>query len=198
MRYFLLPLVAMLLLTPLHSSAAPQAQLQQALDELVAQQIAPAVVIVAVQNGEMLFEAAAGLADPESGRRITSTTPLRQASVTKPYVATTLIQLAAANDIPLETPISSLLPTPFMAPLEAAGYTPAAITLDHLLTHTSGLRDHTNSWWYLAKSFLLRWQSWTALEQVELLPHLGGPLRAPGEQYAYSDTGYVLLGQVIK
>ncbi|NND67487.1 MAG: beta-lactamase family protein [Halioglobus sp.] len=199
MRALFLTFIALLAALPAWSRAeAAPGQLQQALEHLVAQQVAPAITVVAVRHGELLFEASAGLADPQSGRRMTGRTPLRQASVTKPYVATTVIQLAAEKNIPLATPIKSLLPRSFLDPLVEAGYEPAGITLDHLLTHTSGLRDHTNSWRYMAISFLLRWQAWTALEQVELLPHLGPPLWPPGENYAYSDTGYVLLGQIVE
>jgi D-alanyl-D-alanine carboxypeptidase len=189
---------SLLLLLVSNGSAAPPDKLQHQVDDAVARQVAPAMVVVAVRHGELLFEASAGLADPETGRPMTARTPLRQASVTKPYVATTLIRLADANNIALDTPIDALLPESILEPLTEAGYEPSRITLDHLLTHTAGLRDHSDSWRFLAVSLLLRNQAWTPLEQVERMADLGEPLWPPDRQFAYSDTGYVLLGQVVE
>lgn len=199
MRSILLStLGALLLLKACHSGAAQRAGLQEFLDEAVARRVVPAIVVVVVRDGEVVFEASAGLADPETGRPIDSRTPLRQASVTKTYVASTLVRLADTKKIPLDTPVSELLPVSLLAPLEEAGYTPSRMTLDHLLTHTAGLRDHSDSRRFLAVSFLLRGQSWTPREQVQRMTDLGPPLWPPGEKFAYSDTGYVLLGQVIE
>lgn len=191
-------ITALLLLFACNSDAAAPVQLQKFLDDAVAREVVPAIVVVAVRHGELLFAASAGFANRETGQPMTSRTPLRQASVTKTYVATTLIRLADANDIPLDTPIDALLPQRLLDPLAEAGYEPSRITLDHLLTHTAGLRDHSDSRRFLAVSFLLRGVAWTPLEQVERMADLGPPLWPPGQKYAYSDTGYVLLGQVIE
>jgi D-alanyl-D-alanine carboxypeptidase len=82
--------------------------------------------------------------------------------------------------------------------LRAGGFRPDQITLRHLLAHTSGLSDHTDDPNFLENALENPGRIWTRLEQVRMVVDLGGPLSAPGETYHYSDTGYVLLGEVIE
>ena len=159
---------------------------------------APAAAVVVVRDGRVVDSAAAGFADPKTGRPMTPDTPLRIASVTKTYVAATLLAVSARRDISLDTSIEQFLPQPYLAPLREAGYDTAAITLAHLLTHRAGLRQHTHSLWYRLRSFALRWLQWRPLDTVQVMAGLGPPLAAPGALYRYSDTGYVLLGQVLE
>jgi D-alanyl-D-alanine carboxypeptidase len=169
---------------------------QEAVERLVSQEITPAVTIAVVQGGELIDSGAAG--EASLGVPMEATIPLRQASVTKPFVAATLLRLAAEHDTPLDTAIQELLPAEFVSVLREAGYKSGEINLDQLLTHSAGLHDHTKNSAFTDKAFQLPEHEFTALEQVELMAQMGGPLSPPGEVYAYSDTGYVLLGQVIE
>jgi D-alanyl-D-alanine carboxypeptidase len=187
-----------LLLALLLASAAGNTatSTQEAAERLVSQEITPAVTIAVVRGGELIDSVAAGEASP--GVPMEATNPLRQASVTKTFVAATLLRLAAEHDIPLDTAIQELLPAEFVSVLSEGGYETGKISLDQLLTHSAGLQDHTNSPVVEERFFRMPGHEFTALEQVELMVQMEGPLSPPGEAFAYSDTGYVLLGKIIE
>lgn len=158
----------------------------------------PAVAIAVVRGGEVIAAAAAGQADPRNDIPMTVRTPVRIASVTKTYVAATLLLLAHRHSVPLDTPIEAWLPDAHLQPLRKAGYDIGAITLHHLLSHTAGLRSHGDSLWYKLRSTTLRWLEWTPLDTVRIAAGMGPPLAEPGARYHYSDTGYVLLGAIVE
>ena len=78
------------------------------------------------------------------------------------------------------------------------GYDLNKITIRHLLTHTAGLFDHAGSNTYIEKVFADPFHEWTRTEQVQGCVDWGDPLFEPGEQFSYSDTGYILLGEIIE
>ncbi|MEH6584553.1 MAG: serine hydrolase domain-containing protein [Halioglobus sp.] len=170
---------------------------RQAVREAVSDRDAPAMAVVALRDGKPWFEVAAGLANPDAHIRMTVDTPVRIASVTKPYVAATLLILADQRQLPLDMPIAGLLSPQWQAVLRDGGYDPLRITLDHLLTHSAGFPDHADSWRYKLTAFLDKDREWKALEQLELMTAMGDPLFEPGTEYHYSDTGYVVLGEII-
>lgn len=115
-------------------------ELKRRLDETVARAIAQNRIVGAVlivrQHGRLLYEAAHGLADREAGRAMELDTIFRLSSVTKPIVATTILALAEAGKLRLDNPVTLYLPA--FRPRTPDG-TEHAITIHHLLTHTSGL-----------------------------------------------------------
>jgi D-alanyl-D-alanine carboxypeptidase len=129
---------------------------------------------------------------------LTLDTPFRIASITKPFTAATILRLAEQGVIALDDAAQARLGTDTCEVLQAGGFRPDRITLRHLLAHTAGLADHTDTPGYLAGAFENPERIWTPLEQVRAGIALGGPLSAPGKAYHYSDTGYVLLGEVIE
>jgi D-alanyl-D-alanine carboxypeptidase len=72
------------------------------------------------------------------------------------------------------------------------------MTIRHLLTHTSGLYDHSSGAEYGEAIVADPMHRWTRSEQFELAIELGDPHGEPGEFYTYCDTGYVLLGGIIE
>jgi D-alanyl-D-alanine carboxypeptidase len=85
------------------------------------------------------------------------------------------------------------------AALAAAGYSPERITVHHLLTHSSGLRDHAGRSTNYADTVMHDpAHVWTHAEQVAACMALGGPLSEPGTHFAYSDTGYLILGDILE
>ncbi|MFK7977513.1 MAG: serine hydrolase domain-containing protein [Halioglobus sp.] len=168
----------------------------------VARGSAPGMVVVAASDSKILFEFNAGWADSENKNALNGMTALRQASVTKPYVAVTLLRLLSRADVStdasLDTPIESLLPAATLESMKRAGYPVHKITLDHLLTHRAGLRQHSDSWRFKLLSMFFKSKTWTAQEQIDLMAEQGSARWPPGKAYAYSDTGYILLGQVIE
>jgi CubicO group peptidase (beta-lactamase class C family) len=111
--------------------------------------------------------------------------PFRLASLTKPLTATAVLMLVESGQLALDDTVQDLLPG-----YPAGG---AAITLEHLLTHTSGTPEFTElpEWWAIHRQD-------TELDEVIDL-FRGLPLAfAPGSRWAYSNSGYLLLGAIIE
>ena len=143
------------------------------------------------------WSGAAGVADRTSGARLTPANPFRIASITKTYTAAATLRLVEDGVLTLDDPILSHLPSEFVEILSAGGYDSRAITIRHLLTHTSGLYDYADDPMFYRKVSDPN-KRWTRLEQLRLALDYGRPYGRPGETYHYSDTGYILLGEIIE
>ncbi len=126
--------------------------------------------------------------------------PIRMASVGKTFTAATILRLVETGSIGLDDPIGTLLLPQTATLLESDGYDLTAITVSHLLQHTGGVYDYAfgDDSPFLADALADRSRIWTRREQVELAVAIGDPLFAPGDGFRYSDTGYVLLGEIIE
>lgn len=129
---------------------------------------------------------------------MTPGTPVRIASNTKTFVAAAVLRLVEEGCLGLDDPIADRLTADFVDVLESDGYDPTAIRLRHLLTHTSGLFDHSSVDRYTEAIVADPAHHWTRTEQLAGAVDWGDPHGASGEYYAYCDTGYVLLGAVIE
>ncbi len=148
---------------------------------------------VAVATDDHVVAIARGSADPATGESLTPRHALRLASSTKPYVAGTTLVLVGRGALGLNAPVLDLVPAA-VADLLRAHPHGRAITVDHLLQHTSGLVDHTAFDAFMGQ---VPGRRWTAIEQLRI--GIGQPtLWAPGTRFSYSDTGYVLLGAIIE
>lgn len=142
--------------------------------------------------------AATGLADRESGRRMPPEARMLAASIGKTFVAATVLALAGEGELDLDGPVARWLgDRPWFHRLPNG----PSITIRHLLNHTSGLPDHVYD-----ADFRRCWAG--GLQHPELPPPPPDSLVAfvlddpalfrPGEGWAYSDTGYLLLGMVVE
>ncbi|QSQ17655.1 serine hydrolase domain-containing protein [Myxococcus landrumensis] len=124
--------------------------------------------------------------------------PFRIASVTKTYLAAALLRLVEDGKLSLDDTVASVVPAPYPELLRAGGYRPEQMTVEQLLTHTSGLYDYAQSEDYLATVLEAPDHVWTREAQVRFALEHGRPVGAPGERYVYSDTGYLLLGALLE
>jgi len=154
-----------------------------------------ATAAIALPDGTVVT-AATGLADAETGREMTPETPMLAASIGKTFVAATILALENEGRLSRADLLSAHLgDRPWFDALPNAG----TITIHHLLHHTSGLPDHVH-----LRAFQQDWTRLTAAEggfdPEELVAFVLGasPLFEAGTGWAYSDTGYVLLGLVIE
>jgi D-alanyl-D-alanine carboxypeptidase len=122
----------------------------------------------------------------------------RIASVTKPFVAAAILRLMEERRIDIDGPIRPLISQETSGILIAGGYDPDLITVRQLLTHTSGLYDHAADPRYAAAVLADIHHHWTRTEQIRLAIQYGKPIGKPGERYGYSDTGYVVLGEIVE
>jgi D-alanyl-D-alanine carboxypeptidase len=147
----------------------------------------------------LAWSGACGNVHRDGGEVLTPTHAFRLASVTKPYTSAVALRLSEQGRFDLFAPIAPLLEPATLAMLEAGGYEPTRITPFHLLTHGSGLRDHAQHGTPFGAAVLSNpSRIWTHAEQVELCMVLGGPLSEPGTHFSYSDTAYVILGDLLE
>jgi D-alanyl-D-alanine carboxypeptidase len=122
----------------------------------------------------------------------------RAASVTKTFVSAAILVLWERGEISLDAPIEGLLSEGSVGALRGGGYDPAAITVRHLLTHTSGLFDYTDTSSFDEIIDEDATHRWSRAEQLELAMDEGEPLSEPGAEYHYGDTNYILLGEILE
>jgi D-alanyl-D-alanine carboxypeptidase len=122
----------------------------------------------------------------------------RIASVTKLFTAAAVFRLVEQGRLSLTAPIADYLSERPAVALANGGYDPSLINLSHLLAHTSGLPDHTHSPDYESTVRRDPAHHWTAQRQIEIAAAMAPPAWSPGQCCSYSDTGYVLVGQIIE
>jgi D-alanyl-D-alanine carboxypeptidase len=143
------------------------------------------------------WSGATGFADGKSSP-MTAGHVFRVASVTKPYTAATILRLMEMGKLDIERPIAPLISDASNTALRAGGYDPARITVQQLLAHTSGIYDYAMDEAFVARVMADPAHQWTRLEQIDHAMKHGKPIDVPGSTYAYSDTGYILLGEIIE
>ncbi|MEN8163417.1 MAG: serine hydrolase domain-containing protein [Acidobacteriota bacterium] len=144
------------------------------------------------------WEGAVGFADPEGGVAMTAEHPVRLASNTKTYVAAAVLRLVEQGRLELDRSIAGYLPAELNEILISGGYDPEVITIRHLLTHTSGLDDHGAGDNYGELIMADPQRRWTRTDQLGFLVEWGKPQGEPEEVYRYSDSGYILLGEILE
>jgi D-alanyl-D-alanine carboxypeptidase len=140
----------------------------------------------------------AGHPDHGAPEPLTPRHTVRIASNTKTYTAATMLRLVEEGRLNLDDPLSSHLLPAERQLLEGDGYDTGAMTLRQVLSHTSGLADHSDGDTYAARIFAEPEHHWTRDEVLQLCVDLFDPVGAPGERYQYSDTGYILLGAIVE
>jgi D-alanyl-D-alanine carboxypeptidase len=172
-------------------------QLQAALDSLQKQYGFPGATAAYVLKDGKVGVAATGVADLESGVPMTVQSRMLSASIGKTFVAATAVALSHEGALDLDAPISRWLgDRPWFRRLPNH----ATITLRHLLNHTSGIADHVHLASF-ASELSRKWRSagnpFSPEDLIRFTLDLP-PLFDAGKGWAYSDTGYILIGLVIE
>ncbi len=142
----------------------------------------PGVAVAIVQRGNVLQTSGYGYANVEHRVPVRADTIFQSGSLGKMFTAAGVMLLVDDGTVRLEDPL-----TKYFADAPASW---SAITVRHLLTHTSGLPDYTGG------SVDYR-RDYTEADLVKLAYTLPFEF-APGARWNYSNTGYVLLGAVIR
>jgi CubicO group peptidase (beta-lactamase class C family) len=146
---------------------------------------APGVTVIVVKDGKTLLRKAYGLADVKDKRPLAADTPMRLGSITKQFTSTAILMLVDEGKIKLDDDISVYLPD---YPTQGK-----KITIEHLLTHTSGIVSYTGKPNYMAGMQ----KDLTVQQMVDSFKN--DPLEfAPGSRYKYNNSGYFLLGAIIE
>jgi CubicO group peptidase (beta-lactamase class C family) len=141
--------------------------------------------VLVARGDEVLFSKAYGSANLEWNVPNTLNTKFRIGSITKQFTAVAILLLEERGKLKLDDPIKSYYP--------AAPAAWDAITLRHLLGHTSGIPNYTDT----PESD--RMITWPSTPEDLLKPVQDKPLEfQPGAEMRYCNTGYVLLGMTIE
>lgn len=158
---------------------AKEKKLQKALDDGVKNQGPPGGAMAA-RMGKKLWAGATGVSDLAKKTAMKPGDRMRIASITKTFVATLILLLDQEGLLSVEDKLSKWVPT-----FPKGG----GIRLYHLLNHSSGVYNFTNSA-KLDKTAAAKPEDMVKLATDE------GPRFAPGAKWSYSNTNYVLLGMV--
>jgi len=164
--------------------AALAGEMARYVDKLAAADIFSGAVLVA-RGGEPVFTAARGLADLEAGTPNATDTRFNLGSMNKMFTSVTIGSLVEEGALAFSDTVDRHLPD---YPAEVA----SRITIEQLLTHTSGLGDIFGPRYEREKESLHTLEDYLALFVDE-------PLRfEPGERHAYSNAGFIVLGLIIE
>ncbi|QQP94749.1 serine hydrolase domain-containing protein [Lysobacter enzymogenes] len=186
-----------LVLAPAPAFAAPaapaahtaeDASVRALAERLLAENVpadAPGIAVLVARGDRVLYRGARGLADVELGVPLTPQQTFRIGSVTKQFAAAALLKLVEAGKVGLDDPLSKYVP----------GYPNGeAIKVRHLLDHTSGVKSYTGIDGYMRESIK---RELSTQELIAVFKDLPADF-APGQDFRYNNSGYVLLGAVIE
>ena len=143
------------------------------------------IAVLSIRDGTTT-SAVAGVANA-AGDPIAADTPFRVGSISKPFVATMVLQLVDEGSVDLDEALSTYLPnTPI------GGDVPIRM----LLNHRSGLPNYSDQSEFVPDVFEDRSRVFTPDEILAWVE--GSVTDEPGQPFAYSDTNYILLGQLIQ
>ncbi|WP_250031426.1 serine hydrolase domain-containing protein [Paractinoplanes maris] len=169
------------------SSTRGDPVLQAALDDIVAAGATGALAVV--DDGTRTVQLTSGVARLQPRQPLRPTARFRVGSATKTFVAVTALQLVGQRELGLDDTVERWLP----------GLVPNGqnITLRMLLNHTSGLFDFTADETFLAAFLADRTRLWTPRELIAVATS-HPPTGPPGSPWAYSNTGYLLVGLIVE
>ncbi|HEX2464112.1 MAG TPA: serine hydrolase domain-containing protein, partial [Thermoanaerobaculia bacterium] len=170
---------------------------QAALDALRAETEIPGATAAYSTPDGAVRGFATGLANVELDSPMEVESRMLAGSIGKTFVAATAIAASREGKLGLDDRLADWLGTEDWYARLPNGST---VTLRHLLTHSSGLLDHVYLDPFRAAMDRTRGDATASLSPRELIEFVldAEPLFAVGEGYAYSDTGYILVGLVLE
>lgn len=157
----------------------------------------PGISMGIVASGSLVHTVSVGYANRSQRTPATPDTLYNIASLTKPFTATLALMLAEEGVVRLDAPVSTYLPDTVRVPVDTAG---GVIMIRHLLSHTSGLPGQPPNRRNQVVDGPIDpgiWEAYSVAQLYAALPAttLKGKV---GEQFAYSNYGYALLGHVLE
>lgn len=150
----------------------------------------PGAAVLVVKDGRAVFERGYGVTDLRTMRRIDGRTNFRLASVTKQFTAAAVMLLARDGKLHYDDVLTDIFPV-----FPDYG---RAITIRHLLNHTSGLPDYEDLMPPVDPSVPMEEVQIKDGGVLELLERQKAGKFVPGTRWAYSNSGYVVLGLVVE
>lgn len=148
----------------------------------------PGCVVGVAERGQPLLTGAYGMADLEHGVRNSADTIFEAGSVSKQFTAAAIALLARDGKLSLDDPVRKYIP-------ELPEYG-VALTIRHMLNHTSGLRD----WGAVAEigGAPRGTRVYTNADVLDIVARQSALNFAPGARWSYSNTGYRLAAIIVE
>lgn len=187
MRYTFSMLIGLLFVT-VYSFG--QASVADQLDQLMSSKYPaaePGAAVIVVKDGKVLLRKGYGKASLNPDKPVKADDIFRIGSITKQFTSTAILKLVEQDKIDLKSDITRYLPN-FTTP----GKT---ITVEQLLTHTSGIKSYTSVPDLMTKE---KKGQYVSVEDVVKFIHSLPSDFNPNDQYLYNNSGYFLLGAIIE
>ncbi len=185
------------------SEEEAEATLEKLLEEAIYDsfdQVPGISMTVIAPTANINWTGAKGFDSVKKEHELSADQPFRIASVTKSFVATAILRLHEMGQLNIDDPLEQYISAQHLQILSDGGYAPDSITIRQCLNHTNGLMDYAmgGSRAYIDMAKNDPKKRWTRTEQLQLAMQIGPRNGNPGERYAYNDTGYILLGEIIE
>lgn len=186
MPVYALLLLFVLICDPLNTTSAQsfEAKADSLILTIFKDKNGPGGTFLVAQHGEVIYQKAFGKANLELDVNLTPENVFQLGSMTKQFTAIAVLILEEQGKLDVKDPVSKYIPD------YPSG---DKITIHHLLTHTSGIKDFT------------KMKSLSTIAQKDMSPKMmvdffkNEPADfAPGEKFEYNNSGYVLLGFLIE
>ena len=159
-------------------------RIDAAIQDVLASSQTPSASVAVVKDGSVIYTRAYGQAALSPDVAATQSTRYQIASVSKEFVAAAILLLQEDGKLSLDDKVSKWYPD-----LTSAD----TVTLRQILTHTSGYSD------FWPQDYVMNSIAVDTTPDAILKTYAGTPLDyAPGTDWQYSNTGYVLAGRIIE
>ena len=168
---------------------------EQKIDELCSAAVyanAPGMAVLVKKGGKIVYQKGYGVRELRTRAAISPATNFRLASFTKQFTAMAIMLLVRDGKLGYDQRLTELFP-------EFPAYG-KRITVRHLLSHTSGLPDYEDLMEQEEKRTGQRWSATDQIQDAEVLMLLEKQVAGkfpPGASWAYSNSGYVVLGLIV-
>jgi D-alanyl-D-alanine carboxypeptidase len=145
----------------------------------------PGLAVSIEQAGKHVFKGALGVADISTREPLKVDDTFQIGSISKQFTAAAILQLVQNKKLSLKSTLGDFITD---LPFEYA-----SLTIESVLSHTSGLPNYNSD-----RGVRQRWNKYAPIDEVINVVSKMPVLTKPGVDYAYSNTGYILLGKVIE
>jgi CubicO group peptidase (beta-lactamase class C family) len=146
----------------------------------------PGAAALVAKGDDIVYLGAAGMANLELAVPLAPDMVFEIGSITKQFTAAAIMVLSEEGKLAVSDPMTRHLPS-----YPSYGQN---ITVEHLLTHTSGIVSYTGIPGYMASNVM---KDLTVQQLIDVFKDR--PVEfAPGERYAYNNSGYILLGAIVE
>lgn len=166
------------------------ARMQAVLDTAVAEGMVGLSIVI--DTGNQQIELTAGFANTDSNQLMTSDHLFKIGSNTKVLVAVLTLMMIEQGELSMDDTLTDLLPVELVGNIAYADQ----ITIEQLLSHTSGLYDYLNKSEYRNLVYSQANKQWTLDEIIEFLAAKPAE-NQPGSGFDYSNANYILLGKIV-